>query len=113
MGGGLFLIALIGLAIGTHGLLAWIAVKNTLWVEIVKTLLCGLPGVLLAYWGITEMVYITKSRQWTERHNYDMNELINFYQKNPNASFDEAGKFFNRTGQWVQLMLSESESKKE
>jgi len=112
-GGVLSLIAIVGLAIGVHGLLAWIAGKNTLWVEIVKTFLCGLPGVLLVYWGITEMVYITKSREWAERHNHDMNELINFYKKNPNASFDEAGKFFNHTGQWVQLVLNESESKKE
>lgn len=108
----LFVISLIGLAIGVHGLLAWIAAQNRLWVEIAKTLLCGFPGVLLAYLGIAEVVYLRKSRGWTERHNHDMKELLGFYEKNPNAGFAEAGKFLNHTEQWVELMLNESKSKK-
>lgn len=108
----LFAISLIGLAIGVNGLLAWIAAENTLWVEIAKTLLCGFPSMLFAYWGIAEMVYLRKSRDWTERHNHDMKELLGFYEKNPNAGFAEAGKFLNHTEQWVELMLNESKSKK-
>ena len=111
IGGGLFFIAVIGLAIGIHGLLAWTAGVNNLWVEVLKTLLCGFPGAVFAYWGISEFIYITKSRQWSERHNHDMTELLNFYKRSPNATIDEAGKFLNHTGQWVKLMLNESKSK--
>jgi hypothetical protein len=109
----LSILAIVGLAVGIHGLLAWIAGKNTLWVEIVKTLLCGFPGALFVYWGVIELVHIGKSKKWAERHNHEMNELLAFYKNNPNANFDEAGKFLNHTGQWVELMLSESKSKKE
>jgi hypothetical protein len=106
------LLAIIGLGLGVQGLLAWIAGSNPLWAEIVKTLLCGIPGVLLVYWGISESFNIRKSIKWEECHKHDMGELLGFYERNPNASLEEAGKFVNHSGEWVQLMLNESKIQK-
>jgi|GEM_PF-3790287 len=106
-------IAVIGTAIGVHGLLTWIAGNGVLWVEIVKTLLCGLPGILITYWVITEIVHITKSREWAKRHEQEMDVLIEFYKKNPGANTAEAGRFANHTDQWVEAMLIEMNTKKE
>lgn len=108
----LSVVMIFGLAIGIRGLLAWIAGKNTLWVEIAKTLICGLPGIIIGYWGITEMIHMTRSRGWANRHNQELNQLITFYATNPGGSVDEAGRFVNHTGQWVEITLGELETDK-
>jgi hypothetical protein len=101
-------LAAAGLALGISGLLALdnVSGSSSTW-EIVKITLCGLPGLFFAGTVLKELARRSKSKNWPQRHAQEMQKLIGFYAQNPRAAASAAGKFMDRSSQWVDTMLAE------
>ena len=100
---------LIAIGVGVQGLFAVFSQNATLWLEIAKMACCGGPGIILAVWGLQEVLNRGNYEKWKQRHSLEMDKLVDFYTQNPASTSEEIAQFMNRKPGWVEFMLEEME----
>ncbi|RJP46881.1 MAG: hypothetical protein C4583_18035 [Anaerolineaceae bacterium] len=100
---------LLAIGIGVQGLFAVFSQNASLWLEIAKIACCGGPGIILAVWGIQEVLSRGNYERWKQRHSQEMDKLVDFHTQNPTASTEEIAQFMNRKHGWVEFILEEME----